>query len=79
MGWVLWIQITMTMVAQAGAPVAPPTVHRQQVPGQYATHQACEQAAAVQRQAYGQGSTTESGGMRMMTKAEVWCAREGVQ
>jgi hypothetical protein len=79
MGWVLWLQLTMTIIGSAGHPVPAPTVHRQPVPGQYATQQACEQAAAVQRQAYGPGSTTESNGGRMVTKAEVWCAREGGQ
>src|SRR5262249_43483489 len=77
--WVIWLQLTMTMVASAGQPVASPTVHRQQLPGQYATRPACEEALALQRQAYGPGSMTESGGVSMVTKAELWCAREGAQ
>ena len=77
--WVIWLQLTMTMVANAGQPVPAPAVHRQQLPGQYASQPACEQALAAQRQAYGPESTTESGGVRMVTKAELWCAREGGQ
>jgi hypothetical protein len=76
---VIWLQLTMTMVASAGRPVPAPAVHRQQLPGQYATQRTCEDALAVQRQAYGPEATTESGGVSMATKAELWCAREGAQ
>jgi len=79
MVWVLWLQLTMTVMASAGHPVPAPTVHRQQLPGQYATQRACEDALAIQREAYGPGSTTESNGMTVVSKAELWCAREGAQ
>jgi hypothetical protein len=74
--WVIWLQLTMTMVTSAGNPVQAPAVHRQQL-GQYATQQACEDALVAQRQAYGPESTTQSSGVTMVTKAELWCAREG--
>jgi hypothetical protein len=79
MVWVIWLQLTMTIMASAGRPVPAPTVHRQQLPWQYATQRACEDALVVQRQAYGSETTSESNGMTVMSKAELWCAREGAQ
>jgi hypothetical protein len=79
MVWVIWLQLTMTIVASAGRPVPGPTVHRQQLAGQYATQQACQDALVVQRQAYGSETTSESNDMTVVTKTELWCAREGAQ
>jgi hypothetical protein len=77
--WVIWLQLTMTMVASAGQQVPAPTVHRQQLPGQYESRQVCEEALAARRQAFGPGSTTESSGVTMVSKAELWCTREGAE
>ena len=77
--WILWLQLTMTIVGRAGHPAPAPTVHRQQLPWPYTTRQACEDALVVQRQAYGPGTTSETNGMTVVSKAELWCAREGEQ